>query len=88
MADIRGVKRGSARRSSWKDERGPSSIRRSIEPFQRQRWGKFGETGWSERIIMGFSERIDTILNWPEPAVNSKHLEPSTEKIMYQHFSG
>ena len=31
----------------WKDERGPSSIRRTLEPFQRQRWGNFSETGWS-----------------------------------------
>ena len=31
----------------WKDERGPSSVRRTVEPFQRQRWGNFWETGWS-----------------------------------------
>ena len=30
-----------------KDERGPSSIRQTLELFQRQRWGKFWETGWS-----------------------------------------
>ena len=49
----------------WKDERGPSSVRRTLEPFQTQRWGNFRETGW-ERIIMGFSERTDTILKWTE----------------------
>ena len=32
----------------WKDERGPSSVRRTLEPFQRQRWGNFWETWWSE----------------------------------------
>ena len=31
----------------WKDERGPSSVRRTLEPFQRQRWGHVWETGWS-----------------------------------------
>ena len=48
----------------WMDERGPSSIRWTLEPFQRQ---SFGET--SERpggAHMGFSKCIDTILNWTE----------------------
>ena len=31
----------------WKDERGPSSLRRTLEPFQRQRSGNFREAGWS-----------------------------------------
>ena len=35
----RDVERGSARLSSLKDERGPSSIRRTLEQFQRQQWG-------------------------------------------------
>ena len=30
-----------------KDERGPSSFRRTLEPFQRQSWGNFWERGWS-----------------------------------------
>ena len=56
----RGVERGSARRSSLKaDERGPSSIRRTLEPFQ----GDFERQGGAH---MGFSEHIDTILNWTE----------------------
>ena len=46
----------------WKDERGPSSVRRTMEPFQRRHWGNFWETGGG--AYMGFSERIDTILNW------------------------
>ena len=47
----------------WKDERGPLSIRPTLEPFK----GNVGET--SDRqggAYMGFSERIDTILNWTE----------------------
>ena len=44
----------------WKDERGPSSIRRTWELFQRQRWGNFWETGWSAYGL--FWE-----LNWAEP---------------------
>ena len=31
----------------WKDERGPLSIRWTLEPVQRQHWGNFWETGWS-----------------------------------------
>ena len=31
----------------WKDERGPSSIRRTLELFQRQRWESFFQMGWS-----------------------------------------
>ena len=48
----------------WKDERGPSSVRRTLEPFQRQRWGNFSERRGGAH--MGFSERIDNILNWTE----------------------
>ena len=39
-----GVERGSTKRSSLRgpsSERGPSSVRRTLEPFQRQRWGNF-----------------------------------------------
>ena len=31
----------------WKDERGPSGIRKTLEPFQRQHWGNFWEMGCS-----------------------------------------
>ena len=44
-----------------KGERGSSSIRWTLEPFQSWCWGKFWETGW---MHMGFSECIVTILNW------------------------
>ena len=42
----RGVERGSARRSFL---RGPSPVRRTLEPFQRQRWGELLRDG-VERI--------------------------------------
>ena len=32
----------------WKDERGPSPVRRTLELFERQRWGNFWDTGLSE----------------------------------------
>ena len=48
----------------WKDERGPSSIRQTLEPFKRQHWGNFWETEWN--TYMGFSKCIDTVLNWTE----------------------
>ena len=31
----------------WKDEGGPSSVQRKLEPFQRRHWGNFWEMGWS-----------------------------------------
>ena len=31
----------------WKDERGPSSFKRTTEPFQRWRWGNFRQTAWA-----------------------------------------
>ena len=57
--------RESARRPSLKGRERSwiSSVRRTLEPFQRQRWGKLLRDG-VECIIMGFSERIiDIILN-------------------------
>ena len=47
----------------WKDERGPSSIRRTLEPFQRRRWGNFWETGWSAYGLFR-AHRHHTELNW------------------------
>ena len=48
------------RREAWKeevlddllskDERGPSSVRWTLEPFQRWCWENFWETGWSAQI--------------------------------------
>ena len=48
-------------RKERKDKIGPSSIRRTLELFQRQRWRNFWETGWSP--YMGIFERTDTFLN-------------------------
>ena len=43
---------------------GPSSVRRTLEPFQ---WRRCGETSESRpRAHGGFAERIDTILHWTE----------------------
>ena len=52
---------------TYKDEKGPSSIRRTFQLFQRQCC--IGETSERdretgvERITIGFSQRTDTILN-------------------------
>ena len=35
----------------WKDEREPSSIRRTLELFQRQRWGNVWEMGFKKYIL-------------------------------------
>ena len=48
----------------WKEERGPSSIRRTLELLQMQHWGNFRER--RNTAHMCFSERIDTVLNWTE----------------------
>ena len=48
-----------------KDERGPSSITRTLEPFQRQRWGNFWETGWSAYGLFR-AHRYHLELNWTE----------------------
>ena len=47
----------------WKDERGSSSVRQTLEYFK----GNAGETSkrWGG-ACMGFSKRIDTILCWTE----------------------
>ena len=47
----------------WRDERGPSSIRWTLELFERKRWGNDRR---ARAHIMGFSERIDAILIWTE----------------------
>ena len=49
----------------WKDETGPSSIRRTLELFQRQRWGNVWETRWSAYGL--FRAHIYHLqLNWTE----------------------
>ena len=60
----------------WKDERGPSSIRQTLELFQRWCWGNFWEAEWS------FWELRDTILNWTDLNWNSSRhdqLEPGED---------
>ena len=60
----RGVERGSAWRSSSKGrERGPSSVRRTLELFLRQRWGTFWETGWSAYVLFR-AQRYHLELKW------------------------
>ena len=60
----RGVERGSARRSSLKGrERAIIAIRRTLEPFQRQRWGNFLEMGWDAYWLFRV-HRYHAELNW------------------------
>ena len=59
------MQKGSFRRSSLKDERRPSSVRRTLEPFQSHR--PEGRGG----AHMGLHELIDTILNLTEPNDNN-----------------
>ena len=46
--------------------RGPSSVRRTLEPFQRQRLEDFWETGWSACGLFR-AHRYYLELNWTEP---------------------
>ena len=49
----------------WKDERGPSSMRRTWEPFQRQRWGKLLRDGVERIWAFPSAKRPSwTELNW------------------------
>ena len=49
----------------WKDERGPSPIRRTLELFQKQRWENVWETGWSAYGLYR-AHRYHLELNWIE----------------------
>ena len=49
----------------WKDERGPSSIRRTLELFQRQRWGNFWKTGCSAYGLFR-AHKYHLELNWTQ----------------------
>ena len=40
-----------------------SSVRRTLEPFERQRWGNFWETGWSAYGLFR-AHRYHLELNW------------------------
>ena len=77
----RGVERG-ARRFCWcfiEKARGPSSVRRTLELFQRQRWGNFLETGWSvyghfrahryHLELMNWTKSIGNCVFWPTPCL-------------------
>ena len=47
----------------WKDEGGLSSVRRTVELCQRQRWVNFWETGWSTYGLFR-AHRYHLELNW------------------------
>ena len=58
----RSVERGSAQQS-WKDVKGPSSIRPTLELSQRQHWVNFWEMGWNAyRLPQGHRYHLE--LNW------------------------
>ena len=58
-----------------KDERRPSSIKRTLEPFQRRRVGETSERDRTDCKIMGFSERLDTE-DERRPSSIKRTLEP------------
>ena len=59
LEEERGEERGSGQRSSLRGrEKRPSSMRPTLELFERQHWGNSRETGFMERI-WAFPERID-----------------------------
>ena len=49
----------------WKDQWGPSSIRWTLESFQRQHWGNFWEMGWSAYGLF-WAHRYHLELNWTD----------------------
>ena len=78
----RGVERGSAIWSFLKDKRGPSSIRRTLELFQRQCWGNFGETGWSTYGLFR-AHRYYLELDW---TVQHFHLQSRCFKYFHYFY--
>ena len=60
----------------WKDERGPSSVGRTLEPFQRLRWGNFWQTGWSTYGLFK-AHRCHLEMNWNWTELNcTKRSKP------------
>ena len=55
----------------WKDERGPSSIKRTLELLQRRHWGNFWETGWSAYGLF-WAHRYHLELNWNEHSIEAR----------------
>ena len=74
----------------WKDERGLSSIRQTLEPFQRQHWGNFWEMRWREK--WAFSSTW--IPSWTELIWKHKSItwlwtpawQPRTKSIFVKYF--
>ena len=59
----------------WKDEKEPSSIRRTLELFQRQHEGNLWNTKWN-RVSYGFyrAHRYHFQLKWPENTIHCGNL--------------
>ena len=74
----------------WKDERGLSSIRQTLELFQRQHWGNFWKMGWREK--WAFSSTW--IPSWNELIWKHKSItwlwtpvrQPSTKSVFVKYF--
>ena len=65
---------------TWKDERRPSSIRQTLEHFQRQRWENFRETGWSTYYGLFLAHRYHLELNWTDKLSTESVSNNITEK--------
>ena len=59
----RGVERGNARRSSLKGRDRAIVNQTNLEPFQKQHWGNFWETGWSAYGLFR-EHKYHLELNW------------------------
>ena len=78
----RDVERGNARNLPWKDERGPSSIRRTLEPFQRQQCRNFREMGEAHNYRLFWSHRYRVELNW----MNWSYIKQLNTKLLWTGF--
>ena len=61
----------------WKDKGRPSSIRRTLEPFQRWHWGNFWEMGWSAYGLFQ-AHRYQLELNWTVKIFSPKIISFTT----------
>ena len=64
-----------------KDERGPSSIRWTLKPFQRQHWGNFWEMGWSAHKLFRV-HKYHIELSWTEQWMHEQTEEKTRQQVI------
>ena len=85
----RGVEREALDNLPWKDERGPSSIRQTLEMFQRWHWGNFWEMdSWSGLCGLFQVHRYHLELNSTELCLTAFCLRADPAGLVKLRVSG